>query len=91
MRIGQTLLCFLLWLSLRAAAMNDTDGLYGVGIFPISRTGEASTLVIEREWVDIRLGRDGRAVSLAFRNGLVSDPDFGGVFQKIERPRVWRS
>ena len=132
MSIGRALLCFLLWLPFRAAAMNDTDGLYGVGIFPISRAGEASTLAIEREWVEIQLGRDarletrryqivnegpagrfeigwictvnaldrhgpctrmsvdGRAVSLAFRNGLVRDPDFlERRFQKIERtPRV---
>jgi hypothetical protein len=55
-RIRRTLLCLLACLPFRAAAMNDTDGLYGVGVFPIAGSGEPPALAIEREWVDIQLG-----------------------------------
>jgi hypothetical protein len=55
-RRRRTLLCLLACLPFRAGAMNDTDGLYGVGVFPIAGSGEPPALAIEREWVDIQLG-----------------------------------
>ena len=37
------------------AAMNDTDGVFGRGVFPIAPAGVRTPLVIDQEWVEVRL------------------------------------